>query len=35
LIVATEVYQYPMDSWKSILNVPCRFEIDKRPAGDG
>ncbi len=34
LIVATEVHQYPMDSWKSILNVPCSFAVDKRPARD-
>jgi lipopolysaccharide transport system ATP-binding protein len=31
MIVATDVHQYPMDEWKSILNLPCEFAIDKRP----
>jgi hypothetical protein len=29
LIVATEVYQYPFDDWKSVLNLPCEFEIKR------
>jgi lipopolysaccharide transport system ATP-binding protein len=31
MIVATEVHQYPMDDWKSVLNLPCEFRIDALP----
>jgi len=31
MIVATEVFQYPFDDWKSILNLQCEFEIDGSP----
>jgi lipopolysaccharide transport system ATP-binding protein len=34
LIVATDVYQYPTDDWKSILNLPCKFAIDQQPGGN-
>jgi lipopolysaccharide transport system ATP-binding protein len=33
MIIATDVYQYPFDDWKSILNLPCQFEVDTLPAG--
>jgi lipopolysaccharide transport system ATP-binding protein len=35
MIVATDVHQYPMDGWKSVLNLPCEFGIDGSPVGSG
>jgi ABC-type polysaccharide/polyol phosphate transport system ATPase subunit len=35
MIVATDVHQYPMEGWKSVLNLPCEFRIDASPAGSG
>ena len=31
-IVASDVHQYPMDEWKSVLNFPCEFGIDALPS---
>ena len=30
MIVATEVYQHPSDEWNGVLNLPIRFEVEKR-----
>lgn len=31
MIIATESYQHQMYHWNGILNIPCRFWVDKRP----
>lgn len=30
MLIATEVYQHPLDQWNGFLNLPCCFAVDRR-----